>query len=343
MKKIILYILVISVLFQSMSCRRDEAETGEKKAEIAVFIPGVVAGSPTYEMLADGVKKASIEHGESEVRIIEAGFNQGEWENKLTALAATGSYDFIITSNPAMPEICRRVSRVYPEQKFIVLDGYMTGEENIYTFLYNSLEQAYLIGVMGGLAAEYMTDSSPRPLKAGMIAGQEYPVMNNVLKPGFLKGLRSVNSSIELDFRVVGNWYDASKGAELAHSIYNAGAEVILVIAGGAGQGVVSAAKERGKYVLWFDDNGYAISEGQIIGCAAMKQDKAAYEITLKALEGTLEYGTADIAGVREGYVYFIDDDPIYKRIVPENIREKMARAVDDLKSGRVKLEMPLF
>ncbi len=166
-------------------------------------------------MLAEGAEMAAQEAG-AELNIVEGGFNQGEWENKITAIASTASYDVIVTSNPAMPEICSRVSEVFPDQKFIVLDGYLEGNKNIYTFLYNSFEQAYLIGSFGALVTKSDMDGANKDLKAGLIAGQEYPMMNNVIKPGFVSGLKSVDPEISLDFRIVGNWYDASKGAELA-------------------------------------------------------------------------------------------------------------------------------
>ena len=79
--------------------------------------------------------------------------------------------------------------------------------------------------------------------------------------------------------------------------MYDSGVDVILAIAGGASQGIISTAREKGKYVLWFDNNGYSLAEGTVIGCSAMRQDRAAYETVKKALNGTLEYGKAVIRG----------------------------------------------
>ena len=336
----IILLLIISAVFSSCSKKDNTAEN--KGDSVAVFIPGVIAGSPTYEMLAEGAKKAAEEAG-AEISIIEGGFNQGEWENKITAIASTENYDVIITSNPAMPEICSRISDIFPEQKFIILDGYLEGKENIYTFMYNSFEQAFLIGEFGALITKSDMTGANKDLKAGLIAGQEYPMMNNVIKPGFTEGLKYVDPGISLDFRIVGNWFDASKGAELAGKMYDSGVDVILAIAGGASQGVLSAAKERGKYVLWFDNNGYSLSKGTVIGCAAMRQDRAAYETVKKALSGTLEYGTAVIMGVKEDYVYFVDNDDIYKNTVPQNIQEQIKRTENRIKEGTLKLDMPHF
>ena len=182
----------------------------------------------------------------------------------------------------------------------------MTGRKTYTHFSYNSYEQAYLIGEFGGLVTKSGMKGTNAELKAGLIAGQEYPMMNNVIKPGFTAGLESVDPDMELDFRIVGNWYDASKGAELAGKMFDSGVDVILAIAGGASQGIIATARERGKYVLWFDNNGYSLSEGTVIGCSAMRQDRAAYEAASKAIAGTLEYGKAVIRGVKEDYVYFV-------------------------------------
>ena len=339
-KTVIVFIIITSVL--SAGCSKKGQQAGENADSIAVFIPGVIAGSPTYEMLAEGVEKAVKEAG-AEMNVIEGGFNQGEWENKITAIASTRNYDVIITSNPAMPEICSRISEIFPEQKFIILDGYLDGKKNIFTFLYNSFEQAYLIGEFGALVTKSGMKGANSELKAGLIAGQEYPMMNNVIKPGFIRGLEAVDPEIELDFRIVGNWYDASKGAELAGKMFDSGVDVILAIAGGASQGIIATARERGKYVLWFDNNGYSLSEGTVIGCSAMRQDRAAYEAASKAIAGTLEYGKAEIRGVKDDYVYFVDNDPVYTDTVPENIRNRISETVSSIKEGKLKLEMPHF
>ncbi|HEB09960.1 MAG TPA: BMP family ABC transporter substrate-binding protein, partial [Spirochaetales bacterium] len=37
-----------------------------------------------------------------------------------------------------------------------------------------------------------------------------------------------------MDFRVIGNWYDANKAADLANSMIDSGVDVIATIAGGA-------------------------------------------------------------------------------------------------------------
>ena len=310
--------------------------------DIAVFVPGVVAGSPTYEMLVAGVKKAVAEFPRATMKVVEGGFNQGEWVDGITGLAAAGTYELIVSSNPAIPEICAAVTEQFPNQKFLVLDGYLDGNPGIYTFLYNQMEQAYLIGHIGGLVTTSGMTGANADLKAGLIAGQEYPIMNKVIRVGYTLGLMAVDPGITVDFRVVGNWYDANKGAELASSMFDQGVDVILAIAGGANQGVVAEAKERGLYVLWFDSAGYDVAPGTVVGSSALKQDLAAYEKTKLAIMGELPFGSAEVRGVKDGYVEFVEDDPAYQESVPEGIRAAQSAVLRSLREGALELVMPV-
>ena len=177
--------------------------------------------------------------------------------------------------------------------------------------------------------------------KVGLIAGQHYPLMDQAIVPGFQRGFQAVGSDIELDFRVVGNWYDANKAAELAGAMFDQGTDVILSIAGGAAQGVLTTARGRGKYVLWFDSNGYGIAPGTIIGSGILRNDRATYETVKQAMDGELPYGKPKTLGVREGYVDFISDDDHYRQAVPESLRDKMSACVESFKSGAMRLPMP--
>ncbi len=313
---------------------------GKDKTSIAVFVPGVVSGSPIYEMLVAGVKKAADEVPGTQVKVVEGGFNQAEWEGKITSLAATGAYDLIVSSNPAIPSLCGNVSRKFPKQKFLLLDGYLKGNRSIYTMRYNQREQGYLAGYAAGLATSGGMPGANKALRIGLVAGQEYPAMNETILPAYREGARAAAPGTEVDFRVVGNWYDAAKGAELASSMIADGADVVLAIAGGASQGVLQAAASAGAYVVWFDIDGYAMKEGTVIGSAALEQDKAAYEQTKRYLAGVLPFGAAETVGARDGYVDFIEDSPIYRSVVPAAMREKMAAAAAALRSGKLVLSM---
>ncbi len=306
-------VLATAVLL-SFSMARPVEKTGKS---IAVFVPGIVSGSPVYEMLVSGAQKAVDEYkgrdfGPLSLTVIEAGTNQSEWPGKITALCAEGKYDLILSSNPALPDIIEPLTKQFPKQYFIILDSYKEGNASMATVQYNQRQQAYMAGFAAAMAST-STDLkfANTDKKIALIAAQEYPVMNQVLYPSFVEGAKAYDKDIAVEFRLVGNWYDASKGNELARSLYKDGVDVILPIAGGASQGVIAAAKDLGFYISWFDSDGYSKAPGYVISSAMIMQEKMTKKILSDYIENKVVFGKAFTAGMEDGYVGFTPYEPL--------------------------------
>ncbi len=348
MKKKIVTLLVLTTALLTLlfisGCTRQTAKKTEssKTYSVALFIPGVVAGSPTYEMMVRGAEKAISEIPYGKIKIIEGGYNQGEWLEKLTVIASTREYDLIVSTNPAMPAICDEISKQFPEQKFFLLDGFLEGNKSIYTLRYNQKEQGFLGGYFAGLVTSSTMEGANEDLKIGLIAGQEYPDMMQAILPGFKAGAEAVNSNISVDFRIVGNWYDAEKARSLAVSIYNSGADIILTIAGGANQGVITAAKNLGRYVLMYDVSSYDDAPGVIAGSTVIRQEKASYEKIKEAIAGKMKFGTAEIADIKGGWISFDNQHPLFQKNTPEDVKAKLKEIMIELETGALSLKMPV-
>jgi simple sugar transport system substrate-binding protein len=317
-------------------------ESGEAGTfSVLVYITGVVAGSPPYELLAAGAEAFAAARDNVRVMVYEAGFNQAEWEEQLSSLVASGEYDLVLGSNPSLPEICANVGKKFPEQRFIITDAWYEGNPRISAYLYNQYEQSLYLGYLAGLITVSNLPNAKAAKRIGFIAAQEYPLLSRHIVPGFLEGARRVDPEIELDFRVIGNWYDANKAADLASSMIDAGVDVFASIAGGAAQGMIKTAKERGAYVLYYNTGEYNQAPGVIVGCGLMEQKKLAMEILSDAIAGTIPYGTSRTVGAKEGYLNFIADDPGYRDYLPGDIREKFDAFMDDIRAGRVNYTIP--
>jgi len=318
-----------------------------KPFAIGIFVPGVVEGSPTYEMMVGGVRKAVEEATASgrpvDYQIFEAGFNQAEWPSSMTSLAASGAYDLIVTSNPSMPEIVQAVVGQFPNQHFLVLDGYLADNPRVKTIYFNQYEQAFLAGYLGGLITNPTSGLSGAnsSKRLGLLAGQEYPVMNDQIRPGFSAGASAVDADIEVDFRVLGNWYDGGKAADLVRSMIGSGADVVLTIAGGGNQGAISAAAEAGTYVIWYDASGYTYGPGTVIGSTLVLQEQFAYRATLQGIQGTLDYGVPEILGISDGAVGFDFESPEYRTFLPPGVRDSFELFFEELSTGQKKFESP--
>ena len=296
-----------------------------------VFITGVTAGSPTYELMAQGALEFADENKNVSIKIYEAGINQAQWEQQLMEMISTGSYDIVLGSNPSLPEICANAAKMFPDQKFIITDAVYEGHPQIRTYFYNQYEQSLFLGYFAGLITTSKMPFANAQKKIGFIAAQEYPLLTGHMIPGFIEGARMIDPEIELDFRVIGSWADANKAAELAAAMKNSGVDVFTSIAGGAAQGLIRTVIDNDAYALWYNTNTYNLAPGNIIGCGIMEQKKLVKKILDDVLKGKIEYGLCDVLGVRDGYLGFIDEDPGYYNFVPEDIRETFKQFLEEL------------
>lgn len=330
--------LIASPVFAAGS--QEQAPAATKSLSILVYITGVVAGSPPYTALAEGATEFAAENANVTVKVYEAGFNQAQWEEQLTSLVATGEYDIVLGSNPSLPELCANVGKKFPNQKFIITDAQMVGNPQIRTYLYNQYEQSLYLGYLAGLVTTSNMTHANKDLKIGFIAAQEYPLLNKHMVPGFLAGAKMVNAGITVDFRVIGNWFDANKAAELASSMKAAGVDVFASIAGGAAQGLFKVAKEQGAYIVFHNTNEYQAAPGLVVGCGSMEQKKLVKEVLAEVMAGKVQYGTATTVGAKEGYLGFLANES-YTQNLPQDIRTKFDAFMNDIRAGKVAYTLP--
>jgi len=173
MKKNMAILLACVVLLSGCKAKNPAAQTGLDSLSVLVYITGVVAGSPTYEMLAEGAQEFADEHDNVIVKIYEAGFNQAEWEEQLRSMVAGGEYNLVLGSNPSLPEICASVGQTFPAQKFIILDAQYSGNPQISACLYNQYEQAMFLGYLAGLVTTSKMPHANDAKRIGFIAAQD--------------------------------------------------------------------------------------------------------------------------------------------------------------------------
>ena len=309
---------------------------------IAVFVPGLIEDSPAYEMMDSGVR-AAADKARAAVKTIEGGANRETWSSRIAETAAEGTYDLIVTADPAMSEIIAEASDRYPDQDFLVLGGTGLGGESVTDVVYSHIEQAFLLGYFAGLAAasdELEGIDSVRNRIVGMIVDLESPRITREIRPGFEIGLHTANPDIRMEFGVIGSRNNTAGARRLADQMYASGADIILTIAGSANRGVVDAAGDADTYVLWFDSEGTSVAPGTVLAGGVIRQDKAAEEWTRQWLEGTLEMGRTTRLGVPEGYIEFPLESRNIRRHVPKSIRSAMHSVLERMQSGALNLRV---
>jgi simple sugar transport system substrate-binding protein len=338
--KRVLSIFIILCVFITLGCFKKPSDA-RKDLSVLVFITGLVAGSPTYELMTEGALEFEQANPNVSVKIYEAGFNQAEWEQQLAEMISDGEYDIVLGSNPSLPLLCENVGKMFPEQKFIITDAQYEGNPQIRTYLYNQYEQSFFLGYLAGLVTTSdMTYANARK-RIGFIAAQEYPLLTKQMIPGFLDGARIADPQIELDRRIIGSWADAGKAAELASSMMDNGVDVLTIIAGSAASGIIRPLSEKGAYLVNYNINEYNMIPGLVVGCGMLEQKKLVKEILSGALSGGIEYGISQTVGLKEGYINFIFEDPAYIENLPADIRHKFEGFMYDILSGKINYTVP--
>jgi basic membrane protein A len=122
-------------------------------------------------------------------------------------------------------------------------------------------------------------------------------------------------------------WNDPAKGAELAQSQFDRGADVVYAAAGGTGLGVLQAAADSGKLSIGVDSNQNYLHPGSVLTSMLKRVDVAVYNAFKDAMEGDLETGMQNLGLAEEGVGYALDE---YNR---ELITPEMETQLEDAKA----------
>jgi basic membrane protein A len=166
--------------------------------------------------------------------------------------------------------------------------------------------------------------------KVGFVGGMDIPLIRNFAH-GYEQGVHHVDPDAEVYINMTGTtpaaWNDPAKGAELAQSQFDRGADVVYAAAGGTGLGVLQAAADSGKLAIGVDSNQNYLHPGSILTSMLKRVDVAVYNAFKTAMEGTWEPGMNTLGLAEEGVGYALDE---YNR---ELISPDMEKQLEDAKA----------
>ena len=241
---------------------------------------------------------------------------ENEWGFKLTEVTPSQStdteltlrrlaklkYDLIIGVGFLFQEPMKRVAADFPDVKFALIDAIIE-QPNVASLTYRAHEGTYLVGVMAALKTETK--------QIGFIGGMKVPLVE-AFEIGFDAGIKAANPDVELVTDYVGvtpqAFNDPAKAKELALAQYNRGVDIILAAAGASGLGVLEAAKEKEKLIIWVDSNGNHLAPGLVLTSVIKGVEMSVYETIKSAQEGSFSAGLKDY-GLKKGGVEYIVDD----------------------------------
>lgn len=210
-------------------------------------------------------------------------------------------YDLIIGVGFLFQEPIERVASEFPNVKFAIIDVEVK-QKNVASLIFKAHEGTYLVGAIAALKTETN--------RIGFIGGMNIPLLH-AFEAGYHAGARAINPEIEVLIDYAGvtpkAFSDPAKGKELALAQYNKGVDVIIAAAGATSLGILEAAKEKQKYLIWVDANGNHLVPGLVLTSIIKGVELAVYQ-TIQAVVEDNFTGGIKLYGLKEGGIEYIVD-----------------------------------
>jgi len=317
----------------TIACATVAAILGMSTATAADIKPAVVfdIGGKFDKSFNEGVYTGA-EKFKAETKINYADFevtNETQFEQAHRRFAQRGQDPIVgVGFNQANP--VEKVAREFPKVRFTLIDG-VVKLPNVQSVLFKEHEGSFLVGLLAVMAS--------KTGKVGFVGGMDIPLIRK-FACGYEQGVKYANPKAELIQNMTGTtpaaWNDPARGGELAKGQFDRGVDVIYAAAGATGNGVMQAAKDRGKLAIGVDSNQNHLHPGTILTSMVKRVDLAVYESFKSAMDGKWEAGVS-VLGLKEGGVDWALDQHNEKLITAE-MKAKVEQAKADIIAGKIKV-----
>ncbi|AZZ37626.1 BMP family ABC transporter substrate-binding protein [Bdellovibrio sp. qaytius] len=272
-----------------------------------------------------GAKQAEKELG-IELKYVEATDN-----NSLETLHrnfAQKKYDLVIGIGFAQTDAIKKVSALFPETKFAIVDGEVTAK-NVRSLLFEEHEGSYLVGAAAAMKSKTGV--------VGFIGGMDIPLIRRFQK-GFEAGVKSVNPKATVLVSYIGvtgeAWNNPAKAKEIALSQISQKADVIFHAAGASGSGLFDAASDKKIFAIGVDSNQNWVKPGVVLTSMLKKVDVAVFETIKSVKAGSFQSGVNRF-GLKDGGIDWALDENNKKLWSAAEI-EKLNQVKKSIITGKV-------
>ncbi|KDR93929.1 nucleoside-binding protein [Peptoclostridium litorale DSM 5388] len=259
------------------------------------------------ELGVSTIYKESVPEGPEVEKIMRDMIDQGA---KVIFATSFGYMDYV-----------EKISKEYPDVKFLHCSGYKDGE-NMSNYFGRMYEPRYLSGVVAGMKTQTN--------KIGYVAAFEIPEVIRGIN-AFTLGVKSVNPEASVAVRWTHTWYDPVSEKAAAESLLDEGSDVIAQHQDTAGP--QQAAQEKGAFSIGYNTDmkemapqAYLTAPVWNWGPYYVKQVKAAMDGTWKSENywGGMEDEVVQLAPMTE--------------LVPSEAVQKVTELEGKIKDGSLKV-----
>lgn len=364
-------ILAMTMVVGSLTaCGGKSEKKAEKKAgsdvKVAIICSAAGQNDNGYNQSAvEGAKKAADEFG-IEYKVVEptTGVPQA-----LESLADDGynvifnlEYDFealIQGTGGAQP-----IAEMYPDTTFVCVNDNPNQDEdgntihdNVISVLFDVHQASFVAGALTTLVNENaetlfgtdgynFTPADNGGRSVGFIGGTNSNGIT-VFSYGYIEGINYEAEKLGVNYdyyaKYDAGFADSATGSTVAGTYYNQGANIVFSVAGSAGDGVASKAKEEGKLAIQVDANKDDQQPGYVLTSVIKNTEVPVYDIVKEAVNGKIDkMDRAQTYSLASGAASITDLSEISKHIQDsgkdkwEEIKTEIKDVEDKISDGTI-------
>jgi basic membrane protein A len=255
--------------------------------------------------------------------------NESQRDQALRRMAGRGA-DVVIAVGFSFATPLEEIAKEFPDTKFVIIDS-VVEQPNVQSVVFKEHEGSFLVGMAAAMAS--------KTGKVGFVGGMDIPLIRNFAH-GYQQGVKHVDPDAEVFVNMTGNtpaaWNDPAKGAELAQSQFDRGADVVYAAAGGTGLGVLQAAADSDKLSIGVDSNQNYLHPGSVLTSMLKRVDVAVYNAFKDAMEGDLKTGVQNLGLAEDGVGYALDEHN--RALITPEMEAKLEDAKAKIISGELEV-----
>ena len=155
-------------------------------------------------------------------------------------------FDLIWGIGFLMGDAIKETAQINPDQKYAIID-FSYGKDtpkNVVGVVFQEEQPSFLVG--------YIAGKLTKANKVGFVGGIKFPLIEK-FEYGYMAGVKMANPNCKILSQYAESFTDAAKGKAIANNMYQQGADIVFHASGGVGDGVIEAAKEKGKWAIGVD------------------------------------------------------------------------------------------
>ncbi len=304
MKKVIAVLLTITIFSTIIGCTNASNKNENNQVTVAMVTNLGGVNDESYNSSAwQGLQALSSETG-TKVTYLES--NQAtDYLTNLDKLADQGC-DLIWALGFVMADSVITASSTNPDLNYAIVDySYDETPSNVTGVMFRAQESAFIVG--------YIAGKTTKTNSVGFIGGIEGNVIGQ-FEYGYRAGVAYASKELGKDINVavqyIESFGDTPKAKATASKMLSDGCDIIFHAAGGAGIGVIEAAKDANKFAIGVDNDQSRLAPNNVLTSALKLVCNAVDIISTDFINGKEIGGQTLTYGLKENCVGIPENNP---------------------------------